>query len=81
MENLWKTAKSCGIESKKEGNPEFALADLGDTQEQISKIRNMVKTERERILARMETNIAVLHLDNKKPTEGLDTLVLVPVGT
>ena len=39
------------LNPKKEGNPEFALADLGDTQEQISKIRNMVKTERERILA------------------------------
>lgn len=38
------------LNPKKEGNPEFVLADLGYTQEQISKIRNMVKTERERIL-------------------------------
>ncbi|HDR9189333.1 TPA: hypothetical protein QDB51_003420 [Burkholderia vietnamiensis] len=42
------------LNPKKEGNPEFALADLGYTQEQISKIRNMVKTERERILAGSE---------------------------
>ncbi len=44
-------SKVVELNQKKEVNPEFVLADLGYTQEQISKIRNMVKTERERILA------------------------------
>lgn len=48
MENSAHVGQS---DQKNEESPEFTLAKLGYTKEQIIRIRNVVKTERERILA------------------------------